>query len=51
MAAVPEILRMATATPSAADPRDMEQRYLITILFSSRGGLLGKSLDGVDREL
>jgi hypothetical protein len=29
----------------------MEQRYLIKFLFSSRGGLLGHSLEGVDREL
>lgn len=51
MVAAPEILKMANAKPSAADPRGMEQRYLVKILFNTRGGLLGKSLDGVDREL
>jgi len=51
MVAVPEILRMAAAKPTAADPRGMEQRYIVKILFNPRGGLLGKSLDGVDREL
>lgn len=51
MPAAPEILKMATAKPSAADPRGMEQRYLVKILFNTRNGLLGRSLDGVDREL
>lgn len=51
MVAVPEMLRMANAKPSASDPRGMEQRYLVKMLFNPRGGLLGRSLDGVDREL
>ncbi|QTN32327.1 HEAT repeat domain-containing protein [Akkermansiaceae bacterium] len=51
MVAVPEMLRMATAKPSASDPRGMEQRYLVKMLFNPRGGLLGRSLDGVNREL
>jgi hypothetical protein len=51
MAAVPEMLRMAAKGPSAEDPRGMEQRYVVKALFNPRGGLLGKSLDGVDREL
>jgi len=51
MVAVPEMLRMATGKPTAEDPRGMEQRYLIKSLFSTRDGLLGKSLEGVDREL
>jgi hypothetical protein len=51
MAAVPEMLRMAAKKPSAEDPRGMEQRYVVKALFNPRGGLLGKSLDGVDREL
>lgn len=51
MVAVPEMLRMAAKKPSAQDPRGMEQRYVVKALFNPRGGLLGKSLDGVDREL
>ena len=51
MVAVPEMLRMATGKPTAADPRGMEQRYLVKMLFNTRAGLLGKSLDGVDRKL
>jgi hypothetical protein len=49
--AVPEMLRMAAKGPSAEDPRSMEQRYVVKNLFNPRGGMLGKSLDGVDREL
>jgi hypothetical protein len=45
------MLRMAAKGPSAEDPRGMEQRYVVKALFNPRGGLLGKSLDGVDREL
>ena len=51
MEAVPDMLRMAAKGPSAADPRAMEQRYVVKILFSRRSGMLGGSLDGVDREL
>ena len=29
----------------------MEQRYLVKILFNTRDGMLGKSLEGVDRKL
>ena len=29
----------------------MEQRFLCFSLFNRRGGLIGKSLDGVDRQL
>ena len=29
----------------------MEQRYLCFSLFNRRGGLIGQSLEGVDREL
>ena len=49
--AVPEMLRMAAQGPTAEDPRGMEQRFLVKSLFNPKGGLLGKSLDGVDREL
>ena len=51
MIAVPDMLRMAAKGPSAEDPRGMEQRYFVKILFNTRSGILGKSLEGVDREL
>ncbi len=51
MVAVPEMLQMAAKGPSAKDPRGMEQRYLVKALFNQRGGLLGRSLEGVDRQL
>ncbi len=51
MVAVPDMLRMAAKGPSAEDPRGMEQRYLVKILFNTRSGILGRSLEGVDREL
>lgn len=48
--AVPELLQMLARTPGANDPRGMEQRYLTFALFNN-GGLLAKSLAGVDRPL
>ncbi len=49
-AAVPEMLiRLAKSDPKN-DPRNMEQRYLCFALFNQRGGLLGRSLEDVDRE-
>jgi hypothetical protein len=51
MSAVPDLLTMLAKGPSATDPRGMEQRYLCFALFNSRGGLLGRSLQGVDRQL
>ena len=33
------------------DPRGMEQRYLSFALFNRRNGLIGRSLEGIDREL
>jgi hypothetical protein len=51
MVAVPEMLRMAAKGPSTEDPRGMEQRFIVKTLFNPRGGLLGRSLDGVDRDL
>lgn len=51
MVAVPDMLKMAAKGPTAKDPRGMEQRYLVKILFNPRGGILGNSLEGVDREL
>ena len=50
-AAVPEMLARLTETDPENDPRGMEQRYLSFALFERRGGLIGQSLDGVDREL
>lgn len=51
MVAVPDMLNMAAKGPSAKDPRAMEQRYLVKILFNTKNGILGKSLEGVDREI
>ena len=50
MPAVPELLERLAVGPSEDDPRGMEQRYLCFALFNRRGGMLGRSLDGVDRE-
>jgi len=50
-AAVPEMLERLTKTDPKNDSRNMEQRFLSFALFERRGGLLGKSLEGVDREL
>ncbi len=49
MSTVPQLLRMLARQPSADDPRGMEQRYLCFALFNQREGMLGRSLDGVDR--
>jgi hypothetical protein len=51
MPAVPELLEMIARSPAKDDPRGMEQRFLCFALFNGRGGLLGRSLDGVDRDL
>ncbi len=50
MSAVPELLKMLAKAPSENDPRAMEQRYLCFALFNQRDGMLGRSLEGVDRE-
>jgi hypothetical protein len=50
LSAVPELLEMLAKGPSENDPRGMEQRYLCFALFNQRGGMLGRSLEGVDRE-
>ncbi len=50
-AAVPEMLVRLTKHDLENDPRNMEQRYLSFALFNRRGGLIGQSLEGVDREL
>ena len=48
MKTVPRLLEMLTQEDERNDPRGMQQRYLAFALFD-RGGLLGRSLDGVDR--
>ena len=50
MSAVPELLEMLARGPSSNDPRGMEQRYLCYALFNQRNGMLGRSLEGVDRQ-
>ncbi len=45
----PELLEMAAKGPTKDDPRGMEQRFMCFAVFDRRGGLLGQSLDGVDR--
>ena len=49
MKTVPKLLGMLARDINADDPRGMQQRYLSFALFDG-GGLLGKSLDGVDRD-
>ncbi|MHC4249942.1 MAG: DUF6288 domain-containing protein, partial [Planctomycetota bacterium] len=51
MSAVPELLRMLARKPSPDDPRGMEQRYLCFALFNRRGGMLARSVEGVDRDM
>ncbi|MFT5302956.1 MAG: hypothetical protein ACI814_003773, partial [Mariniblastus sp.] len=48
---VPEMLERLVKNDSKHDPRNMEQRFLSVALFNQRGGLIGRSLAGVDREL
>jgi len=48
--AVPDMLTRLARSDPKNDPRNMEQRYLCFALFDRRRGLIGKSLDGVDRE-
>jgi hypothetical protein len=50
MPVVPELLAMIARSPAKDDPRAMEQRFLCFALFEKRGGLLGRSLEGVDRD-
>ena len=50
MEAVPQLLELLTRDDSEKDPRGMQQRYLTFALFDTRDGMLGRSLEGVDRE-
>jgi len=45
---VPQLLEIMARVDGANDPRGMQQRYLSFALFD-RGGMLGRSLEGVDR--
>lgn len=49
METVPEMLSLLAKFDTKQDPRGMQQRYLTFALFDSRDGLLGHSLDKVDR--
>lgn len=48
--AIPELLSMLAKDVTEADPRGMQQRFLCFTLFDRRSGMLGRSLDGVDRD-
>ncbi len=50
MSTVPDLLEMLAQQNPEADPRGMQQRYLCFALFNQRDGMLGRSLEGVDRE-
>lgn len=50
MECVPELLELLTQVDIEKDPRGMQQRYLTFALFDRGDGLLGRSLEGVDRE-
>lgn len=49
MGTVPQLLRLLAEVNPQSDPRGMQQRYLSFALFD-RGGMLNRSLEGVDRE-
>ena len=48
MPALPKLLETLTSAPPGTDPRGMEQRYLCSVLFDRRNGMLQRSLEGVD---
>ena len=50
MVAVPEMLELLARFDPEKDPRGMQQRYFTFGLFDSHNGLLGRSLEGVDRQ-
>jgi hypothetical protein len=49
MKTVPQLLELLAQVDPQNDPRGMQQRYLSFALFDG-GGMLSRSLDGVDRE-
>jgi len=50
-AASGDLLAKFTRRDPKSDPRNMEQRYLTFVLFNRGRGLLGRSVEGVDRDL
>ena len=50
MPVVPQLLELLATVDTAKDPRGMQQRYLSFALFDQDGGMLSRSLEGVDRE-
>ena len=46
----PKLLKLLAQVDKEKDPRGMQQRYLCFALFDEEGGMLNRSLDGVDRE-
>jgi len=51
MKTVPQMLELITRWDKKNDPRNMQQRYLSMALFQRGEGLLGRSLEGVDRDV
>jgi hypothetical protein len=51
MPVLPDLLEMLADRDVEGDPHGMQQRYLCFALFNRRDGMVGRSLDGVDREL
>ncbi|MEO0414027.1 MAG: DUF6288 domain-containing protein, partial [Verrucomicrobiota bacterium] len=49
--AIPDMLELVAAAPRAEDGRGYLQRYLAFALFDQRRGLIGRSIDEVDRDL
>ena len=47
--AVPMMLTQLARRSNASDPRGMEQRYFSFALFDQRSGLIGRSIEGVNR--
>jgi HEAT repeat protein len=45
------LLELMTQADLKNDPRGMQQRYFSFALFNNRGGMLSRSLDGVDRKV
>ena len=48
--AIPDLLKLVAAPADPADKRSYLQRYLAFALFDQRGGLLGRSIESVDRD-
>ena len=51
MKTAPKLLQLLTEIDTKNDPRGMQQRYFSFALFNGRGGLLSRSLEGIDREI